>query len=163
MAVNEWKCSYCGKTFKSEKYIDKHMEIKHHDKLQMHSLGSVPVTVTESESETVSNNNSEGGGEGEDVGVCLADMCHVIGCQLYTKTVMRDIDESSDSSSYHIRNVNGGQSQSNDRNSNSNSGSSSISVAKTFSEVHSCNTADITKIRVTCSAIMEGYVAYMYT
>lgn len=30
---NDWKCLYCNKRFKSEHYIDKHMSIKHIDKL----------------------------------------------------------------------------------------------------------------------------------
>ncbi len=31
----DWKCKYCGKHFKSEHYIDKHMWLKHSDSLSV--------------------------------------------------------------------------------------------------------------------------------
>lgn len=32
--TNKWKCEICGKHFSSERYIDKHFEVKHMNSLQ---------------------------------------------------------------------------------------------------------------------------------
>lgn len=124
--------------------MDKHMELKHHDKLQMLKIAS---TKNDSENSSI-NVDSDG------VGVCLADLCHVIGCQLYTKTVPKDMDDSDyGGSSYHIRNVRSNEAKSS---IGGNGGSNSVSVAKSFSEVHSCTSAEITKYREICSNVMNG-------
>ncbi|CAM9761043.1 unnamed protein product [Chrysoparadoxa australica] len=52
--LGTWECKYCGKNFVSEKYIDRHMDNKHTDKLQ----------------------------HAEHVDLCLADLCDVFGCSL---------------------------------------------------------------------------------
>ena len=33
----QWKCALCGKMFRSESYIDLHLERKHHDTLPTNS------------------------------------------------------------------------------------------------------------------------------
>ena len=48
----EWKCGYCKKMFKNEKYMDRHMDKMHQDKL---------IDASSS--------------------VCLADLCPIFGCQ----------------------------------------------------------------------------------
>lgn len=48
----DWRCVYCNKHFKSEFYMDRHMENKHFDK--------------------IANESS----------VCLADLCPIFGCHL---------------------------------------------------------------------------------
>lgn len=50
-----WKCEICGKVFRNEMYLDKHMDLKHHDKLNLNA------------------------------DTCLADFCPVFGCSYKLK------------------------------------------------------------------------------
>ena len=50
-----WKCEICGKVFRNEGYLDKHMDLKHHDRIS-------PTADT-----------------------CLADFCPVFGCSYKLK------------------------------------------------------------------------------
>jgi hypothetical protein len=56
----EWKCSYCGKKFVNEFYLDRHMSNKHDDKLSPNAT------------------------------VCLADLCPIFGCNTNTYARNRD-------------------------------------------------------------------------
>ena len=53
----QWRCSDCGKVFKSEAYLDRHLEKKHHDLLPA------------------------------DGGTCLADYCDILGCPSYVRSL----------------------------------------------------------------------------
>ena len=62
----EWKCQYCKKRFKSELYLDKHMDNKHVDKLS---------------NETTT---------------CLADLCPIFGCHSVNTVRKKGVDHLED-------------------------------------------------------------------
>lgn len=59
-STHQWDCLACGKKFKSEFYLDRHMQLHHPEKLR---------------------NGTDSNGA-----VCLGDMCPVFGCQMFRKT-----------------------------------------------------------------------------
>ena len=63
----EWKCQYCKKRFKSEVYLDKHMDNRHAEKLS---------------NETTT---------------CLADLCPIFGCHSVNTVRKRGVDQLEDS------------------------------------------------------------------
>jgi hypothetical protein len=56
---NDWTCLYCRKHFKSQFYLDRHMSLKHTDKLASNST------------------------------ICLADMCPIFGCHTLERQAKR--------------------------------------------------------------------------
>lgn len=45
IAYSKWKCGYCGKIFRTEHYLDKHMHLKHGDTLQVQQNLSTLTTI----------------------------------------------------------------------------------------------------------------------
>lgn len=76
-----YKCGYCGKAFKDEASIDKHMERHHGDKVARRG-GAAAAAAEQHHGHLALGRAHDGGASGA---VCLAELCDVLQCEWFAE------------------------------------------------------------------------------